>query len=101
MGTKAQDLSESVVAVRVSPRSSRPGVAKWDGSVLRVNLSSPPVDGKANRELIRVISKEIGVARSCIELAAGTANRDKRLRVVGISQTDLQDRLDRFRRNED
>ena len=96
MGKPKEDVPESDLIVRVSPRSSRPGIVRWDGERLRVNLSSPPVEGKANRELIQIIAKEIGAARSCIELSSGATNRDKRLRIVGISDADLQSRLNRF-----
>jgi uncharacterized protein (TIGR00251 family) len=90
----------SVLAVRVTPRSSRPGIVTWEEGVLRVNVSAPPVGGRANRELVGVIAKGLGVARSCVEILSGGSGRKKRLRIVGMSQESLEAVAARFRREE-
>jgi len=47
--------------------------------VLRIRVTAPPVDNKANRELIRFLAGQLGVSRSELALAAGASSRRKRL----------------------
>ena len=49
-----------VVKVKVVPRSSRPGIQGVEGDHLKVRLKSPPVEGKANKELVEVMAKALG-----------------------------------------
>jgi hypothetical protein len=95
------DSLAAVLVVRVTPRSSRPGVVAWERGVLRVHLSSPPVGGQANRELLRMIADGLGIARSRVEMISGAYGRDKRLRILGISQEDLESWVAGFKRRED
>ena len=77
-------------SVRVIPRSSRTEiVGEYDGAV-KVRLSSPPVDGAANEELIKLFAKKLGVARSAVEIVAGETSRTKRLRVAGATVEQLR-----------
>ena len=55
-----------------------------DGAV-KIRLAAPPVDGAANLELIRFVSKLLGIPRSNVEIASGITSRRKILRVKGIS----------------
>jgi uncharacterized protein (TIGR00251 family) len=55
---------------------------RWeeDGS-LTVQLKSPPVDGKANQELVELLAKELAVPKSCIRIKSGASSRNKRVEV--------------------
>jgi len=76
--------------VRVIPRSARNEiVGEVDGAV-KVRLSSPPVDGAANAELIKLFAKKLGVAKSAIAIVAGGASRTKRLQIDGVSAGQLR-----------
>lgn len=88
------DESNNVtITVRVIPRSSRTEiVGEIDGAV-KVRVASPPVDGAANTELIRFISKKLGVARSSVSIVSGETSRTKRLRVNGASAQEIRDLL--------
>jgi len=68
-----------IVAVRVTPRSSRPGIGEWRDGELEVRVSAPPADGEANSALIRLLAKQFGLPRSGIEIVSGTASRHKRV----------------------
>ena len=94
------DSPSLVLPVRVTPRSSRPGIVAWEGGVLRVNVSSPPIGGRANRELVRLVAEGLGVARSCVEMLSGASGREKRLRILGMSRQDLEALVVRFKREE-
>lgn len=73
-----------LLAVRVQPGASRTGAAGPtgpEGAELKVRLASPPVDGRANDELVRWLAKELGVPRSDVTLVRGQASRSKQLRI--------------------
>jgi len=68
-----------IVAVRVTPRSSRPGIGEWRDGELEVRVSAPPADGEANSALIKLLAKQFGLPKSGIEIVAGAASRHKRV----------------------
>lgn len=72
-------------AVRVQPRASRSAVIGVHDGALRVRLAAPPVDGAANDELVRLLAKWLGVARSSVSIAGGAASRSKLVDVRGVS----------------
>lgn len=89
-------LSETdsvVLKVKVVPRASRSEIVGFVDDVLKVRLTSPPVDGAANDELIRLIAKRVHLARSNIGIVAGQTSRNKTLRVSGISAELLKAKL--------
>ncbi|MCG8151774.1 hypothetical protein GUY44_14875 [Pimelobacter simplex] len=74
-----------MLAVRVQPGASRTGTAGPAGPAgdeLKVRLASPPVDGRANDELVRWLAKELGVPRSAVTLVRGQRSRSKVVRVA-------------------
>jgi uncharacterized protein (TIGR00251 family) len=82
------------IAVHVKPRSSRSKIegVREDGS-LTVALSSPPVDGAANAELLKLLAKAIGVRKSALCIATGATGRRKLVDVEGIDEITLRARL--------
>ena len=76
-------------AVRVIPRASKTEVTGGQNGGLKVKLKSPPVDGAANEELIRVIAREFSVARSAVDIVSGQTSKNKRVRIAAIDATDF------------
>jgi len=72
-------LTSCVIAVRVTPRSSRPGIGEWRDGELEVRVSAPPADGEANMALIKLLAKEFNLPKSGIEIVSGAASRHKRV----------------------
>lgn len=73
-----------MVAIRVTPRSSKPGVGGWrtgaDGrEELEVRVAEAPSDGAANDAVVRLLAKSLGLARSQVTIAAGHTSRHKRV----------------------
>jgi uncharacterized protein len=91
MSSSETDIA--VLNVRVVPRASRSEIVGFQDETLKVRLTSPPVDGAANEELVRLIAKRTGVARSNVELIAGLTSRNKTLRVHGITAELLKAKL--------
>ena len=72
-------MTSCVIAVRVTPRSSRPGIGEWRDGELEVRVSAPPADGEANMALIKLLAKEFNLPKSGIEIVSGAASRHKRV----------------------
>lgn len=69
------------IKVRVQPRASRDELGEVLAGCLKVRITAPPVDGKANAHLIRFLAEVFGVAKSRIALLDGETSREKRLRI--------------------
>lgn len=77
--------------VRVIPRASRREVVgEHDGS-LKVKLTSPPVDGAANFELIKMLAKRFGVSRADIEIISGETSKNKRIKIKNLSRSEFDE----------
>lgn len=72
------------ITVKVTPRASRSEIIGCTDGVLKVRISSPPVDGAANEALIKLLSKHFGVSKSSIEIVSGQTSRIKHIRVRGV-----------------
>jgi|GEM_PF-613265 len=79
------------LTVKVTPRAKQNKIAGWNGDVLRVHVTAPPVDGKANKALVDFLSDEWGVAKSSIKIIKGEIAREKVLEVPG--NVPLQNKL--------
>ena len=75
--------------VRVVPRASKSEIVGEMDGALKIRIASPPVQGAANEELIKVLSKKFGVAKSAVEILSGQTSKQKQVRVGGINQRDL------------
>ena len=73
--------------LRIQPRASRTEVAGRHGDLLRIRLAAPPVDGAANDELVRFLSRVLGVPARAVEVTAGHASRQKTVTVEGADPT--------------
>jgi len=73
-------------AVRVKPRSSRSKLMGVREGGLDVALKSPPVDGAANSELVKLLAKVLGIPKTAVNIASGTSSRQK---LVDVDQLDV------------
>jgi len=71
--------------VRVVPRASRSEIIGEHDGALKVRIASPPVDGAANAELIRMLAKAFGTAKSDIDIISGSTSKTKRVSIRGRS----------------
>ena len=74
------------LTVRVIPRSSKPGIAGIREGALLVRLQSPPVEGAANDELIRVMAEAFGAARRDVEIVVGERSKLKRVAIATVDR---------------
>jgi len=76
---------ELTIKIKVEPRSSKSGVVGPYGDSLKVKLTSPPVEGKANKELIEVLAKAFGLAKKDIEIISGQSSKNKIVKLRSVS----------------
>jgi uncharacterized protein (TIGR00251 family) len=74
-----------VVDVLVQPRASRAGVGPVVGDRLRVSVTAPPVDGKANAAVIETVAEAFGVRRADVAIIRGETGRRKTVRIAGAT----------------
>ena len=86
-------MPDTVIPVRVTPRSARDEVTGWRDGALRVRLRAPPVEGKANEALRKLLAQRLGVAQSAVILVSGETGRLKRIRVDGIDEAQVREKL--------
>lgn len=80
------DGADLLLDVRVQARASRAAVGGVVNDRLRVHLTSPPVDGRANAQLCALIAEVFSVARSRVVLTRGATSRDQQLRILGRTE---------------
>ena len=86
-----------VLAVRVSPRSAKPGIGGWregaDGrDELEVRVAEAPADGAANDAVVNLIAKALGISRAEVKIVSGAASRHKRI-AIPFDLAEVQRRL--------
>lgn len=72
------------IAVRVQPRSSKNEIAGERDGVLIVRVTAPPVEGKANEAVRRLLAKRLGVAPGRVSVVRGATGRDKIVEIDGV-----------------
>lgn len=72
------------IRVRLRPRGGRDELIGMRDGVMQARVVAPPVDGKANKALCRLIAKTAGVPPSRVSVARGEKSRDKLVRVAGL-----------------
>ncbi|MFB6261676.1 MAG: DUF167 domain-containing protein [Thiohalorhabdaceae bacterium] len=82
-GFFAWDGADLLLHVRVQPKAANDGIAGLYGDTLKVRITAPPVEGKANQHLLNFLAKELGLAKGAVTVAKGFKGRDKTLRLAG------------------
>src|SRR5262245_20147329 len=93
MVTIGDHAEGSVLAVRAQPGAKKVGVLGEHGGALKVAVTAPPQDGRANQALTEALRELLGLRRSQVELVSGEASRDKRFLIRGLTRGQLAERL--------
>jgi len=83
----------ATLKIRAKTRADRNAVIEVRGDALLVAVSEPPEKGKANKAILTTLAKRLGVAKRDLSIAAGETQRDKRIRIEGLSARDVRGRL--------
>ena len=84
---------EVFVGVRVSPSAARTALRGTYGDKLKVSLTAPPEDGRANRQLEEVLAEWLQLPRGQVRVDTGHGSRDKVVAFAGIEGAELRSRL--------
>ena len=82
-----------ILAVRVTPRSAKPGIGGWregtDGRMeLEIRVAEPPADGAANAAVLKLLARKLGLPKGSIQIVSGETSRHKRI-ALSIDEADL------------
>jgi uncharacterized protein (TIGR00251 family) len=80
-------------AVRVHPRAKKSAVTGTHGDALKLSLTAPPVEGRANEAVVEYFAEVLRLPRSSITIAAGQTSRNKVVRITGVTADALRQRL--------
>jgi hypothetical protein len=80
-------------AVRVHPRARRNAITGTLGDALKLSLTAPPAEGRANDACIDFLAEVLRLPRSSVTIAAGHSSRNKVVRVLGLSASAVAERL--------
>ncbi len=83
------DKGEARIVVRVQPNAGQSEVVGLKNGCLRVKIAAPPVKGRANQELLRLLSDILKVSKSNITIRKGVASKTKVIGISGLSQDQL------------
>lgn len=87
--TSDLDQVRTDIQIKLLPRSSRTEIIGKENKLLKVKVTSPPVDGEANNALIRLLAKSLGISKKKVEIIAGKRSKLKTIRIYGLSEEDI------------
>jgi uncharacterized protein len=82
-------LESCVINIRVVPRSSKISIEALGNDQYKIKLTSPPVDGEANEQLVRVLAGKLSIPSNRIEIISGATSRNKRVKIIGLKHNEL------------
>ncbi len=88
MEIQARD-GEVMFAVRVAPRASRNAIEGEYNGALKVRLTAPPLDNRANEALRRLLAERLKVPVSAVRIVAGEKSRTKRVSILGVTRAQV------------
>jgi uncharacterized protein (TIGR00251 family) len=85
-------MNEEAILLKIHllPRAFRDEICGLHGNAIRVKVTAPPIEGKANKALRRFFAEKLNLAVEQIEIVAGERSRDKTLRISGLSRVEIQ-----------
>lgn len=88
----SEDL-QTIIHIRVLPRASCNEIVCSDDGTIRVKLTAPPVGGRANKALQKLLAARLGVPKRHVEIVSGERSRGKSIRVRGLTEKEIRTRL--------
>jgi uncharacterized protein (TIGR00251 family) len=82
-----------ILKIHLLPRASRDEIVGLHGDALKVRITAPPLEGKANKALKRFIAKKLNLSSSQVAIIAGERSREKILKISGVTQEDVEKAL--------
>ena len=80
--------------LQVQPNAKRNEVLGFAEGILRLKIAAPPVEGKANKELISFLSKTLGINKSSITIDRGHTSKVKIVTILGLDRDQIYERIE-------
>jgi hypothetical protein len=94
----SEKKDDTILNIKVVTRASKNELVGFSADgLLRVRVTAPPVEGAANKAVIKLLAEALGVAKSSLEIIAGHTSTEKRVRVAGLTSTQALQRLNPHR----
>jgi uncharacterized protein (TIGR00251 family) len=84
----------TTIRVHLTPRSARDEVLSFEGEVLRARVTAPPVEGRANEALLRLLAGTLGIPKSSLRIVRGQRSREKLVAIEGLDTAEVRRRLE-------
>lgn len=88
-----ESASGATFAVKVHPRAKKNAITGEVGLALKVSLTAPPIEGRANQACIDFFAKLLKVPRTSVTIASGQSSRSKTIRVANLSSAQVRERI--------
>jgi len=85
--------SAATFVVKVHPRAKKNAISGELGDALKLSLTAPPIEGRANEACVEFLAKLLKLPRSSVTIASGHSSRRKVIRVVGLSTEEIRRRI--------
>lgn len=88
-----ESASGVTFAIKVHPRARKDAITGEVGDALKLSLTAPPIEGRANQACIEFFANLLKLPRSSITIASGQGSRNKVIHIAGLSAAELRQRL--------
>jgi hypothetical protein len=88
--------NDIIVKVKIVPGSSKNKIIGVYNDSLKITITAPPVEGKANKKCIAYLAKYFDVAKSKIEIISGQTSKNKLIKIYDISQEEFLDKIEKI-----
>lgn len=86
----------TMLYVQISPNASKNSLEGFRGDVLRMKVAAPPVEGKANKELVAYLSDILDISKGSVRIVKGHMVRNKVIAIDGLTSEQMMKRLSSF-----
>jgi len=87
--------NDIVIKVKIVPGSSKNKIVGVHNNAIKITITGPPVEGKANKKCIAYLAKYFDVAKSKIKIISGQTSKNKLIKIYDISQKEFLDKLEK------
>ena len=92
-----KEKESTIIHVRLQPGASKDEISGWmDDGALKIRVRSKPIEGKANENLIKYLSKLFSIPKKDVEITTGLKSRSKLVKIRGMAEKDIKKTIDQM-----
>ena len=89
---------KTTLTLHAQPNARQNEILGFEDGILRIKIAAPPVEGKANKELIAFLSKRLGVSKSSITIDHGQTGKNKVISIIGLARDQIYELIEAARK---